>query len=661
MSSDEQPTGTVDAAESGTDDATDAPASSGQSSTAATAESDSASPPAPEANSGAASERASAKSTNTPSCDSDSVAETDTTTETSAAAETDTTTETSAAAEPDSATETERAAEAEPDTAVETAPGVDSAAETETTTEADTAADTKTAAEAAPDTAAGSDAASPDGTAKKKKRRRRRKKKPGEAEAASGGATAPSERNGKPQRKPKPKPERPSFTTGDMVFGVVTKVTRDSILLNVAGKAMALFDRAELIQIPPKEGEKFTGTVKSCSQRGGMLVLGREAFDTAASRTELREAVTNDQPLDCWVTGIIKGGLEVDYKGVRAFAPASHVALNPGADLSHMLGEKIPFFVTHYAKKGRDVVVSRKKLIEEDYQKVRDEQLAKLPPDTVCKGVVRNVLAWGAFVALPDYSNIEGVVHMSEASHARGARLDQVLKPGEEIDVKVLRVDDKGKLWLSRKATLEDPWQAANEKYAVGSIHNCKVVRLTEFGAFLQLEPGIDGLCHVSDLSFEQVEHPRDVLNEGDMMDILIAAIDNKERKLTLHPAPPEDERDTARLRIKQYMLVNVEVMQIKDSGLGVRIIGATGRQRRGYIPAGQTGTPRGTDLRKEFPLGKKLEAKIIDVDNRRGGEARLSIRALKQDAERQAYRDYRKKVQREASFGTFADLFKKS
>ena len=448
---------------------------------------------------------------------------------------------------------------------------------------------------------------------------------------------------------------------GDEIFGVVSRADRFALLLNVAGgKAVGLYDCAELIQIPPKLGEKFTGKVKSVSTRGGMLLLGREPFDIGKARTELREALDKQEPLECWVTGVIKGGLEVDYMGVRAFAPASHVDLKPNADFEPLLGTKMSFIVSQYAKKGRDVVVSRKKMLMADFDKVREEHLAKLEPDAICKGVVRNVLNWGAFVALPEHGNIEGVVHMSEASHRRGARLGEVLKVGEEIEVKVLRVDDKGKLWLSRKATLTDPWDAAKEKYTQGSYHNAKVVRLTDFGAFLQLEPGIDGLCHVADLAYKQVEHPKDVVKVGDSLDVVIANLDNKARKVTLHPAPPEAERGNGRLHLKPYMSVKAEVMEIRERGLGVRILGATGRSQRGFIPAGQTGTARGTDLRKGFPLGEVLDVKVLEADPRRG-DARLSIRALKDDAEKQAYRDYRKKVQRESSFGTFADLLKKS
>ena len=530
---------------------------------------------------------------------------------------------------------------------------------------------------------------------KKKRRRRRRKKKPAEGQTAEGQATegqapaaSPSstgdgegdeeddaeeeeggergehkakDGKGKPRLKKKGKPpERPAFNVGDEVFGRVSKVTRTAIFVDVAGgKAIGLFDREQLIQVPPLVGEQFIAKVKSFSTRGGVLMLGPELWDTKQTRIELRAALETQNPIECWVTAIVKGGLEVDYNGVRAFAPASHVELAQGGDLMPLLGEKMPFVVSHYGNKGRDVVLSRKNMLEKEHLEKRAAVLSELKPDMVVKALIRNVVSWGAFVSLPEHGGIEGVIHMSEVSHDRGARLSSVLHAGEEIPVKILRIDDKGKLWLSRKAAVEDPWARVAEKYAVGSIHRAKVVRLTDFGAFIQLEPGIDGLCHVADLAFEPIEHPSKVVQEGQDFDVLVAAVDRDKHKVTLHPAPPENERGAPRVKIAVNQLYKVVVKQIRDAGLGVRIVGATGRGSRGFIPAGQTGTPRGTDLRKNFPLGTELEAKVIEYDPRRG-EARLSIRALKEDEEKRAYREYRKKVQREATFGPFGDLLKK-
>jgi small subunit ribosomal protein S1 len=316
--------------------------------------------------------------------------------------------------------------------------------------------------------------------------------------------------------------------------------------------------------------------------------------------------------------------------------------------------------VTQYAKKGRDIVVSRKGTLEQVAEQQRGELLAKIEPDTVCEGVVRRVLNWGVFVTLPEHGDVEGVIHMSEASHDRGAKLTELFRSGQPLSVKVLRIDDKGKLWLSRRAVEKNPWDDVAKKYPVGSRHRGVVVRLAEFGAFIQLEPGVDGLCHISDLSFQSVEHPSEAVQIGQDLEVVVANLDAHAHKIGLHPAAPADEQGEVRPRLQAHQTVQVVVMQIKEGGLAVRVVGLTGRAQRGFIPAGLTGTPRGTELRKVFPVGKRIEVKVVEVDPRKG-ESKLSIRALKEDAEREAYRQYRRQLQKEASFGTLGDLLKKS
>ncbi|MFP6686663.1 MAG: S1 RNA-binding domain-containing protein, partial [Polyangiaceae bacterium] len=507
-------------------------------------------------------------------------------------------------------------------------------------------------AEAPNENAASADGAAP---GKKKRRRRRRKKK-----AGPGDGTEDTPDGEAKAKKKGVRPEKPPFNAGDDVFGRVVMVNEHAIVIEVAGgKALGLYDANQLNQVPPREGEQFIAKVKSYSTRGGMLILGTELFDTTQTKLELQAALEASNPIEVWVTGVIKGGLEVDYKGIRGFAPASQMELRPSSDLSHFLGQKHMVFVTHYGKRGKDVVFSRKKMLEDEHKALRAEFLDKIKPEMVCKGVVRNVATWGAFIALPDFGDIEGVVHMSEASHDRGARLNQIFKPGREIEVQVLKVDESGKLWLSRKALVDDPWASVSEKYPQRSIHTAKVVRLTEFGAFIQLEPGVDGLCHVSDLSFSPIEHPKDVVEVGQDIEVIVASVDAGKHKVSLHPAPPQDERELPSVQLKPHQVVNAIVTQIRDSGLNVRILGMTGRAARAYLPANQTGTPRGADLRKNFPIGKRFVAKITEVDRRRG-EARLSIRAMKTDAERDAYRDYKKEVKSKGGFGTFADLLNK-
>ncbi|EYF05865.1 S1 RNA-binding domain-containing protein [Chondromyces apiculatus] len=479
----------------------------------------------------------------------------------------------------------------------------------------------------------------------------------GEGSEAQGGGEKQKRRPGKGQ--PPQLRERPAFSIGEEVFGRVSRVTEHAVWIDIAGKATGLFDRRELMDDePPAEGDQFIATVASTGMRGGMLVLSRSTASLDETRTRIEAASSSGDLVSGFVTGVVKGGLEVDLGGLRAFAPASHVDLHHGADLNYLVGQRLDFTVTQYAKKGRDIVVSRRHVLEEENRKARVAALSSIEPGSVHKGIVRKVVAWGVFVALPDAGNVEGLVHLTEASHDRGAKLTEIFRPGSEIEVKILRIDEKGKLWLSRKATTVDPWEAAKEKYAVGSRHKGRVARLQPFGAFIELESGIDGLIHTADLSMKPIQHPGEVVKVGDEIEVTVSNCDPAGRRIGLHPALAEGDASEPRQRVQQGRSVKVAVMQATEAGLIVRVLGVTGRAARGFIPAGHTGTQRGTDLRKEFPVDMQFDAKVIEVDPRRG-EAKLSIRALKEDTERQAYQQYRAGVAREAKFGTFADLMK--
>jgi ribosomal protein S1 len=531
------------------------------------------------------------------------------------------------------------------------------------------------------------------GGEKKRRRRRRGKKGAGAAAKPEGAAegqpnaeaAAPTEaseggerptkgrrpeaagKNAKRKRRaPRPEGaaphrERAAFHVGEEVFGRVTSVTADAVMVDLSGKALAIFDRHELAtdDLVPEVGDRFVAHVHGDGTRGGLVVLTRKPLREEETKPLLEAASESGSAVMGLVTGTVKGGLEVDVDGVRAFAPASHVDLHPGSDLAHLIGRRLEFTIAQYAKRGRDVVVSRKTYLEAEAREQRKTALSKLEMGSVVKGIVKSVVPYGAFVAIPSAEDVEGLVHMTEASHDRGAKLTDVFPVGSEIDVKVLRVDDKGKLWLSHKATIADPWEAATKTFAQGTRHKGKVLRLQPFGAFIELAPGFEGLLHTADLSFKRIEHPKDLLKEGDDIDVVVADVDRSSRKIALHAAPPAGEENEPRQRVAPHKSVKVAVVAAEQAGLIVRVIGTTGRQARGFIPAGQTGTERGTDLRKHFPAGMRLDAKVIEIDPRRG-EAKLSLRAFKEDTEKAAYNEYRASVAKASKFGTLGDLLAK-
>lgn len=423
-----------------------------------------------------------------------------------------------------------------------------------------------------------------------------------------------------------------------------------------ASAAPAADDKPQLPRVIMEPGAPFVGLVHNDGGRGGLVVLTHHPKRVQKAKPIVAEASRTGTLVFGLVTGTIKGGVEVDVDGLRAFAPASHVELRPGADLSHLVGKRLPFAVTQYAKRGRDVVLSRRAMLESEAKERREEALKNIKMGSVVEGTVRTVVPFGAFV---DVGGVEGLVPLSEMSHNRADQPKDVFKVGEACKVKILRLDERGKLWLSRKAAIEDPWTQVAEKYAPGTRHKGKVARLQPFGAFIELESGIDGLIHTADLSIKRIEHPEEVVKVGDEIEVVVANVDPRQHRIALHPAPTGDAANETPQRIQVHKIVKVVVVNVESGGLVVRVLGATGRNARGFVSAAATGTPRGTELRKLFPVGKELDVKITEYDPRRG-ELKLSIKALNEENERNAYQQYRAQVKREAKFGTLADLLAK-
>ncbi|MGH7296558.1 MAG: S1 RNA-binding domain-containing protein, partial [Polyangiaceae bacterium] len=562
-------------------------------------------------------------------------------------------------------------------------------------------------------------------------------------------------RDKKREKKHGPPRERPPVNGGDIVFGKIIEITDEAILVDIPGKAKAIFDRRELLLSdeddapPPRElhaaaaeddspadaappadgqdaapapetavadtvaaeasevaaaaepepapeaapelapapeaepapapvevaadasaeprrepkvprvvlevGADFIAVVHSDGGRGGLVVLTHHPHRAERAKPAIEKAFNDKTLVEGLVTGVIKGGIEVDIDGLRAFAPGSHVDMHLGADLSYLVARRLPFLVTQYAKRGRDLVLSRKSMIEDEAKKARAEALARLKIGEEIEGIVRSVVPFGAFV---DVGGIEGLVPLQEMSHNRGDGPSDVFKAGEPTRVKVIKIDDKGKIWLSHKATIPDPWQQVAQKYAQGTKHAGKVARLQPFGAFIELESGVDGLIHLADLSVNRIESPADVVKVGDAVDVVVSHVDPANHKIALHPAPTGEAANETPQRVAPHKPLKCKVVAIESGGLVVRILGVTGRNSRGYITSAGTGTPRGTELRKAFKVGQELEAKVIELDPRRG-EVKLSIKALSEELERSAYQQYRQQLKAEAKF-TFGDLLAK-
>ncbi len=551
---------------------------------------------------------------------------------------------------------------AAPLVAAEAAPSTESASSPES--EGESASSNEGESDAEGDDSEGGESAEAEGTPgatpgdKPKKKRRRKKKRSGSG-AGAGGAEA--REGGAPRPQHHRASDRAPFHTGEEVFGKVTAVLETAIMVDLSGKALAIFDRNEMEpdDLVPAVGDRFVARIHNDGLRGGLVVLTRKPLREEEAKPKVEQASKDGTLISGLITGVIKGGVEVDIDGLRAFAPASGMDLHPAnANFAILVGQRVDFKVVQYEKSGRDVVVSRRPMLEAEAHERRKHAITLLQEGQVMNGVVRTVVEWGAFVALPEAENLEGLVHASEASHDARTPLTELFRAGDRIEVKITKIDERGKIWLSRKALIEDPWAQAKQKYAHGSQHKGKVTRLEKFGAFVELEPNIDGLLHVSDLSLERIEHPEAVLKVDQEIDVIVHHFDPRSKKLTFHLAPKPEHAAEEPQKIVRNALVKAEVIKGEAAGVLVRLLGVTGRAARGFIPGAQTGTARGTDLRKVFKPGTVLDLKVVDLDPRTN-EPKLSLRGFKEDEERRAHKEYRAKLKAEGGFGTLGDLLK--
>ncbi|MCL0041724.1 30S ribosomal protein S1 [Peptococcaceae bacterium] len=262
------------------------------------------------------------------------------------------------------------------------------------------------------------------------------------------------------------------------------------------------------------------------------------------------------------VREIVNGGLIVDI-GVRAFLPASLLDVVYVEDLTQYLNKTLKLKIIEMNKPKRKIIVSRKTLIEEERARAKQELFDKLEVGQVIRGTVQRLTEFGAFV---DIGGVDGLLHISEIAWHRVDHPSDVLKEGDEVEVKVLKIDkDAEKVSLSLKQALPDPWEKVDSKYKVGDIIKVKVVRLAPFGAFVQLEPGVEGLIHISHLAKHHVEKPEDVVKEGEEVEVKVLSVDKDEKRIRLSIREAKKEAEIIERKQKQKKKQSSEEKDIKD------------------------------------------------------------------------------------------------
>ncbi len=448
------------------------------------------------------------------------------------------------------------------------------------------------------------------------------------------------------------------FDRGQMIEGTIVAFGPKVAFVNVGGKGEAQIDLEELKDaegdVEFSAGDRLTAMVVSTA---GGIVLSRKGVRNAATQREIEDAFLNGLAVEAKVDKQVKGGYEVRIARERAFCPLSQIDIARTADPAVHEGKTYTFKIIEYKDGGKDVVVSRRKQLEEEQKASAAEVRKAIVVGAVLPGRVTSVLDFGAFVDLG--GGIQGLLHVSEMGWSRVTKPSEIVSSGDEITVKVLRVDEgTSKISLGLKQLLDDPWVAVANGYEVGQVRQGRITRIAEFGAFVELEPGIEGLAHASTFApTGRVGGWAKALTTGTTGAFEILSVDLAQKRIGVALVEEGSTRAAGTAApvsgIAPGAIVTGKVE--KHEKFGVFVFLAPGKT--GLIPFAETGVDRDQDMLKAFPLGSDVEVVVLEVDAA-GRRIRLSKKAVAEQQERAELRDYaaRPDATPAASLGSLAD-----
>jgi small subunit ribosomal protein S1 len=448
----------------------------------------------------------------------------------------------------------------------------------------------------------------------------------------------------------------------EIVKGTVVQVTKDYAVVDIGYKSegQVAIQEFGLLEGKPnvKIGDPVEVLLESRENDTGMVVLSKEKADKMRIWDEISAACERDELVEGTIVGRVKGGLSVDI-GVKAFLPGSQVDLRPIRNLDKLIGEKFKFKVIKFNKKRGNIVLSRRVLLEKEREELKKDTLMKLKEGAVLQGIVKNLTDYGAFI---DLGGIDGLLHITDMSWGRVGHPSEMLNVGDELRVMVLKFDPATeRVSLGLKQIQEDPWVHAAEKFPPGTRVAGKVVSLTDYGAFIEMEPGIEGLVHISEMSWtKRVKHPSKVMAIGDLVNAVVLDVDAKAKRISLGMKQIEPNPWT--LLEEQYPIGSVirgQVRNVTDFGIFVGVQeGIDGLVHVSDISWTQRIKHPG-DL---FKKGDEVEAVVlnIDVENERFS---LGIKQLHPDPWTELPTKYpigsrvKGKVTKVADFGAFVEI----
>ncbi|HEV3121107.1 MAG TPA: S1 RNA-binding domain-containing protein, partial [Isosphaeraceae bacterium] len=310
--------------------------------------------------------------------------------------------------------------------------------------------------------------------------------------------------------------------------GKVVAVRGDTVFIDMGTKSEGVVPLEQFQGEPPKPGQVIEVMVDRFDPEEGLLLLSLKGAAVEANWENLRKGLI----VEAHATKSNKGGLEVVVDGIRGFLPVSQIDINRVDDAAVWVGQKFRAIVTEADQRQRNLVISRRELLEREREELREKTWSALAEGQVRAGVIRSVKSFGAFV---DLGGVDGLLHVADLSWARVADAGQLVKVGQEVQVKVLKIDRQtSKINLGLKQLQPSPWDGIDQKYARGATVPGKVTRLMDFGAFVELEPGVEGLIHVSELSPNRVRRAADIVQPGQQVEVRILKVDGEAKKISL-------------------------------------------------------------------------------------------------------------------------------
>jgi small subunit ribosomal protein S1 len=407
------------------------------------------------------------------------------------------------------------------------------------------------------------------------------------------------------------------------------------VYVDLGGKSEGVIDLAEFMKedvCQVKEGDEidaFFVAVQNGVKKLTTKVRGMSTLDLAG----IRDAFHAGLPITGKVRAVVKGGYDVSVGGVRCFCPFSQMDLKAVKDNDQYVGQVYSFKVMEYEENGRNVILSRRSLLEEERQRQIEQFKQTVEVGMELPGTVRSLQAFGAFV---DLGCMDGLIPISEIGWDRTEKPSDVLSMGQAVTVKVIGLDwEKGRLTLSLKALQADPWERVASTYQADTKIKGIIVRLAPFGAFVNLEPGVDGLIHISNLAAgRHINHPKEVVEVGQWVEPYILAVDAASRKISLtlesqskEPVILPEVGEVAEGVVDRIMPYGIFIKL--DSGIS------------GLLPNSEMGTPRGSNHSRMFPPGTRMQVAVIGVDKERQ-KISLSRTAVSEQVEQDAFKTYR-------------------